>query len=138
MPKSQKLIKLKHSVYSLHYHLILVAKYRHKAINQNILNIIDKHSRGVTKAWGGTLLEFNGEKDHGHILLSLPPTLNLTKFVNNIKSITSRVVRKTFPDHVSQYYWEPVFWSRSYCLVSCGGAPLSVIKQYIENQEDIV
>jgi putative transposase len=73
-------------------------------------------------------LEFNGEADHVHLLLSL--------FVNNLKTVTSRYIRKELGSELKQYYWnKPVFWSRSYCIISCGGAPLSVIKQYIEQQE---
>jgi len=56
-------------------------------------------------------------------------------FVNNIKTVSSRLIRKEFAEHLKKIYWKPVFWSRSYCILSCGGAPLSVLKQYIEQQQ---
>ena len=85
--------------------------------------------------WGGRLLEMNGEPDHVHLLIALPPNLDLSAFVNNLKTTTSRLVRKEFANHLASVYRKPLFWSRSYCIVSCGTAPLSIIKQYIEQQE---
>lgn len=85
--------------------------------------------------WGCELCEFNGERDHVHLLLSAPPTVQPSKLVNNLKTVSSRLIRKEFQEQLKKVYWKPVFWSRSYCIVSCGGAPLEIIKQYIENQE---
>ena len=86
------------------------------------------------EGWGGNLVEVNGEADHVHLLVSLPPTFDLSRFVNNLKTTTSRLLRKAFAVHVNRVHRKPVLWSRSYCILSCGGAPLSVIKQYIEQQ----
>ncbi len=82
----------------------------------------------------GKLIEVNGKTDYVHLLVSLPPNLDLSGFVNSLKTTTSRLLRKEFADHLQKVYWKPVFWSRSYCVISCGGAPLSIIKQYIEQQ----
>jgi putative transposase len=87
------------------------------------------------EGWGGKLLEVNGEPDHVHLLVSLPPNLDLSNFVNNLKTTSSRLLRKEFAEHLAPVYRKPVFWSRSYCIISCGGAPLSIIRQYIEQQE---
>jgi len=84
--------------------------------------------------WQCELLEFNGETDHIHLLLGLTPRVQPSAFVNNLKTVSSRLIRRDFSDHLKQFFYKPVFWSRTYCLISCGGAPLSVIKQYIENQ----
>jgi putative transposase len=84
--------------------------------------------------WRGKLVEFNGEPDHIHILRSLPPNLDLSRFVNNLKTTSSRLIRRDFHNHLARVYRKPVYWSRSYCIISCGGAPLSVLKQYIEQQ----
>jgi putative transposase len=90
----------------------------------------------TTEKWGGAVLEFNGEADHVHLLLELTPRTAPSAFVNNLKTVTSRLIRKEFGDHLQRYYWrKPVFWSRSYCIITVGGAPLSVLKQYIEQQE---
>lgn len=84
--------------------------------------------------WGGELLDFKGEADHVHILMSLPPNLDLSRFVNNVKTTSSRLVRREFGNQLRRVYRKPAFWSRAYCIISCGGAPLSVIKQYVEQQ----
>jgi putative transposase len=79
-------------------------------------------------------MEFNGEVDHVHLLIALPPNLDLSVFVNNLKTTSSRLIRKEFAAKMNRVYRKPVFWSRSYCIISCGGAPLSILKQYIEQQ----
>ena len=76
--------------------------------------------------WGGELIEFNGEADHVHVLAALPPNFDLSRFVNNVKTTSSRLIRRDFTR---------CFWSRSYCIITCGGAPLSVLKQYVEQQD---
>jgi putative transposase len=91
-------------------------------------------ARARCEGWGGTLMEVNGEPDHVHLLIALPPNLDLSRFVNNLKTTTSRLIRKEFAAEVNRVYRKPVFWSRSYCVISCGGAPLSVIKPYLEQQ----
>ena len=126
--------KLYHCVYALHYHLVLVTKYRRKCITAPMLDRFCEIATARCEGWGGKLIEMNGESDHVHLLISLPPNLDLSGFVNNLKTTTSRLLRKEFADHLKKVYWKPVFWSRSYCVISCGGAPLSIIKQYIEQQ----
>ena len=69
-----------------------------------------------------------------HLLLQLPPNLDLSVFVNNLKTTSSRLLRKEFAHKLNRVYRKPVLWSRSYCILSCGGAPLSILKQYIERQ----
>ena len=86
------------------------------------------------EAWGGRLLEFNGEADHIHLLLELPPTVVLADFVNALKTGTSRRLRNEFKEHLASVYKKPVLWSRSYCILTCGGAPLEIIQQYIQQQ----
>ena len=84
--------------------------------------------------WGGTLMECHGEADHMHLLIELPPTVLLSTFVNNVKTVSSRLLRKAYGPELARWYRQPVLWSRSYCVLSCGGAPLSVLRQYIEQQ----
>ncbi|PWC40146.1 IS200/IS605 family transposase [Azospirillum sp. TSO35-2] len=113
-----------HWAYALHDHLVLVTKHRR---------------RGLTAArcegWGGKLLGMNGEPDPFLLLIARLPNLDLPNVLNNLKTTTSRLVRKEFADHLASVYRKPVFWSRSSCIVSCGGVPLSIIKPYIEQQQ---
>lgn len=134
MPKTT-LKAQNHCVYNVKYHLVLVTKYRRKVINTEILNRLTKMADDRIAAWEGELVEINGEPDHLHILFELPPKYAVSDFVNALKTGTSRKIRNEFPEYLKSFYWKPVFWSRSYCVVTCGGAPLSVIKQYIENQD---
>ena len=128
---------LNHCVFNLNYHLIFVTKYRRQAINNQMLERLNEIFTATVEKWEGELIEFNGEADHVHLLLSLNPKVKLTSFVNNLKTVSSRLIRKEFVEELYRIYWKPVFWSRSYCALTCGGAPLSIIKQYIENQNTI-
>lgn len=96
------------------------------------LKSICEHTCGL---WDIQLLEFGGEADHVHLLLSMHPNVMPSRFVNNLKTVTSRLMRKEYKKHLSRYYWKPVLWTRAYCLISAGGAPLSILKKYIEDQE---
>ena len=127
---------LYHCVYNLNYHLVLVTKYRRKCITAAMLKRLKEHCTALVEKWECELLEFNGEPDPVHLLLSLNPTVAPSVFVNNLKTVTSRYIHKEFSTQLKQYYWnKPVFWSRSYYIISCGSAPVSVIKQSIEQQE---
>lgn len=83
---------------------------------------------------GTELLEVNGEADHIHLLISTPPQVCLANVINSLKSSTSRLVRKKYADHLASFYWKPYFWSRSYLILSSGGAPIEVIRRYIQEQ----
>lgn len=135
MAPKQELKTLYHCVYNLTYHLVLVTKYRRRCITAPMLKRLQAICSDLASKWECELLEFNGEPDHIHLLLALNPKVQPSVFVNNLKTVTSRLIRKAFAAEIAQVYWKPVFWSRSYCLLTCGGAPLSMIKQYIQQQE---
>ncbi len=126
---------LHHCVYALNYHLVLVTKHRRKCLTAPMLQDFDVQARERCEAWGGRLIEVNGEPDHVHLLIELPPTVALADFVNALKTGTSRRLRSKFSASLSLVYSKPVLWSRSYCVLSCGGAPLSIIQQYIQQQD---
>ena len=133
----QEINQLFHCVFALNVHLVLVTKYRKKCINQPMLDFLQITFTRLAKQWGCKLIEFNGEPDHVHMLLSLTPKVSPSTLVNNIKTVTSRLIRRDFSTELAKFYTKPVFWSRSYCILSCGGAPLSIIKQYIEQQAEV-
>ncbi|MGH8056052.1 MAG: IS200/IS605 family transposase [Candidatus Entotheonellia bacterium] len=135
MSTRQELKTLYHGVYNLQYHLVLVTKYRHKCITPPMLARLREILAATTAKWGGELIECNGEADHVHLLIAIRPDIKLSTFVNNLKTVSSRRIRKDFGRELSRWYRKPVFWSRSYCVISCGGAPLSVLRQYIEQQQ---
>ncbi len=135
--KCQDLKTLNHCIYNLQFHLVLVTKYRRKVITKTMLSRLEEIFTRLLRQWDCELVEFNGEADHVHLLISTNPKAQTSKLVNNLKTVTSRLIRKEFEQQVRRFYWKPVFWSRTYCLLSVGGAPLSVLKQYIENQAEI-
>ena len=133
--EKQALNTLYHSVYYINYHLVLVTKYRRRCITLEVAAYLEAQYKRLLETWGCELLECNGEPDHIHLLISANPKVQPSKMVNSLKTATSRLVRKEFTDHLGQFYWKPVFYSRNYCLVSCGGASLEIVKQYLEQQE---
>jgi putative transposase len=130
----QHLQALYHCVFSLQFHLVLVTKHRRKVISEEMKKRLGGIFLDTLRKWECELIEFNGEADHVHLLFSATPKVALSVLVNNLKTVSSRLIRKEFTQEVSKVYWKPVFWHRSYCLLTCGGAPLSVIKQYIQQQ----
>lgn len=129
--------KLHHCVFDIHAHLVLVTKYRRKVITSAMLRRLEVILRETCDKWGCQLDELGGEADHVHALLTLTPAAAPSRLVNNLKTVTSRLIRKELSGAVRRHYGsKPVFWSRSYCFVSCGGAPLEVIKAYLEQQEE--
>ena len=124
-----------HCVYKLTYHLVLVTKYRRKCFTNEMLNRLEEIVRKNCQDWEIDLLEFNGEADHIHLLLEMHPNIMPSKFINNIKTVSSRLIRKEFDAELKQYYWKPVLWTRAYCSLTTGGATIDVIREYIKNQE---
>ena len=123
-----------HCVYKLTFHLVLVTKYRRKCFTSAMLDRLKEIVTDLCQKWEVELLEFNGEADHVHLLLDMHPNIMPSKFINNLKTVTSRAIRKEFEAHLKPFYWKPVLWTRAYYIASSGGAPLEIIKQYIENQ----
>jgi putative transposase len=124
-----------HCVYDMKYHLVLVTKYRRPCFTDQILTRLEEICRKQCEQWEVELIEFGGENDHIHLLLSLNPTIQPSKLVNSLKTVSSRLIRKEFPKQLEKYYWKPVLWSRAYCLLTAGGAPIDILREYIENQD---
>jgi putative transposase len=125
----------RHCVFLMHVHLVFVAKYRKKLFTREILDFMEGVFRNVCKDFEAELKEFNGEGDHVHLFISYPPKIAISNLVNSLKGVSSRHVRtKKFPS-LHKHIWVEALWSGSYFAGSCGGAPLEVIKQYIEQQQ---
>jgi len=122
-----------HSVFLLNYHLVLVVKYRNKVFDKNISNRAKEIFEYIAQNHNITLLEWNHDIDHIHILFKAHPKTQLSKFINAYKSASSRLLKKEYPK-IKQKLWEDKFWSQSFCLITTGGAPIEVIKKYIESQ----
>ncbi|RBQ21412.1 IS200/IS605 family transposase [Spongiactinospora rosea] len=128
----------RHVVHVLHAHLVFVTKCRRGALTDPMLVRCEQIMREVCVGFEVELREFNGEDDHVHLLVHYPPKVALSKLVNSLKGVSARMLRKEFGTHVRKYLWGEHFWSGSYFAGSVGGAPLTVVKQYIEQQNQPV
>jgi len=133
MQKKSDIRPGRHCVFNLHVHLVFVTKYRRKVFTQDILVAMRGIFADVCRDFEAELVEFDGETDHVHLLVHYPPKVALSKLVNSLKGVSSRHLRRRFPE-LEKHYWRGKLWSPSYFAGSCGGAPLAVIRQYIEQQ----
>jgi len=122
-----------HSVFMLCYHLVFVVKYRRKVITDEISERLREIFEYIAISYNITLQEWNHDSDHVHILFRAHPNSFISKFINAYKSASSRLIKKEFPG-LRDSLWKEYFWSRSFCLLTAGGAPLEVLKRYIESQ----
>jgi putative transposase len=129
-----EIYKNRHAAFNLHVHLVFITKYRKKVLGELHHEYFSECAAEVCRRFNAELKECNGEAVHIHMLIQYPPTVQLSKLVNNLKSVTSRRMRGGFID-LRAAYSKPVLWSRSYFASPCGGAPLDIIKQYIQNQQ---
>ncbi|SFQ56836.1 putative transposase [Priestia endophytica DSM 13796] len=120
-------------MFSMYYHLVLVVKYRRKVINNTISDYAKEKFVSLGEKYNITLVEWNYDRDHIHILFKAHPNTELSKFINAYKSASSRLIKKDFPP-IRKRLWKEMFWSRSFCLLTTGGSPIEVVKKYIESQ----
>jgi REP-associated tyrosine transposase len=125
----------RHCVFVLHVHLVFITKYRHQVFAVKHLERMEEIMQAVCANFGAQLREFNGEPDHVHLLMNFPPTIAVSRLVNSLKGVSSRRLRQEFPDDLRRHYWwAKRLWSGSYFAGSVGAAPISVLRQYIEQQ----
>ena len=122
-----------HSVFKLHYHLIMCVKYRNKVITDDISLRLKNIFEYIAPNYNIVLEEWNHDIDHVHILFRGAPNTEISKFINAYKSASSRLIKKEFPQ-LRKSLWKEMFWSQSSCLISTGGATVDTIKQYIQSQ----
>ncbi|HLB53202.1 MAG TPA: IS200/IS605 family transposase [Chlamydiales bacterium] len=134
MLKSTDLRRGRTCVFVLHVHLVFVTKYRRHVFTRAILSDLLEIFQSVCKDFEAVLVEFDGEKDHVHLLVNYPPKVSVTRLVNSLKGVSSRMIRKKNTPTIRKYLWGNALWSPSYFASSCGGAPISIIRQYIEQQ----
>ncbi len=124
----------RHCVSNLHVHLVFVAKYRRRVFDGDAIERLRVIFGKVCVDFGAELMEMDGEHDHVHLLVAYPPKVAVSNLVNSLKGVSSRLLRKERPD-IQQHYWKDALWSPSYFASSCGGAPISIVRQYIEQQQ---
>lgn len=123
----------RHCVFNMHVHLVFVTKYRKKVFEpQHILELKNIFA-SVCEKFEATLEKCNGEEDHIHLLINYPPKIAVSSLVNSLKTVSSRMIHQKHPKLKHRYY-KNMLWTPSYFASSCGGAPLSIVKEYVESQ----
>ncbi|SFH71335.1 IS200/IS605 family transposase [Modicisalibacter xianhensis] len=124
----------RHCVFEMHVHLVFVTKCRGNVFNDAHLYSLETLFRQVCLDFEAELKEFTGDTDHVHLLINFPPKMAISKLVNSLKGVSSRRMKLLHPELVQPAYRKNALWSPSYFAGSVGGAPLSVVKHYIEQQ----
>ncbi|WP_449410666.1 IS200/IS605 family transposase [Methylobacterium komagatae] len=122
------------AAFELTYHLVLVTKWRRPALTSDMLSRFAEIAASTLGAWRCSLVESGGEADHVHLLFRSHPAMDLSKLVNNLKTVTSRLLRKEFPDDLAKFYWKPILWHGAYYVGSVGNASLDTVRRYVEEQ----
>ncbi len=135
MTKETDIRRGRHCVFLMHIHLVFVAKYRRKVFDQDAIEKLRSYFASVCADFDVELVEMDGEHDHVHRLINYPPKLAVSNLVNSLKGVSSRLLRRDRPDIAQRYYYKGVLWTPSYFASSCGGASISIIRQYIEQQQ---
>ena len=134
MEKEPDLRRGRYVVFNLHVHLVFVTKYRQKVFTKEILDDMQQIFESVCSDFEAQLVEFDGENDHVHLLVNYPPKVSISKLVNSLKGVSSRMIRKKNYPSIREKLRCGALWSPSYFAGSCGGAPITIIRQYIEQQ----
>ncbi|MGB4812513.1 MAG: IS200/IS605 family transposase [Methylophilaceae bacterium] len=125
----------RHCIFNIHVHLVFVTKYRREVFTKAILDELRPIFAKTCIDLEAELIEFDGEDDHVHLLVNYPPKLAISNLVNALKGVSSRMIRKAKFPSIQNKLWGGALWSPSYFAASCGGAPIAIIKQYIEQQQ---
>lgn len=125
----------RHCVFLLHVHLVFVTKYRREVFTKQILDHLREIFSSVCTDFEAELVEFDGEDDHVHLLVNHPPKVAVSALVNSLKGVSSRMIRKKNYPSIRKKLWGDALWSPSYFAGSCGGAPIEILRQYIEQQK---
>ncbi|HIK19143.1 MAG TPA: IS200/IS605 family transposase [Leptolyngbyaceae cyanobacterium M33_DOE_097] len=124
-----------HVVFRIHLHIVFITKYRRKVLTQSMIEAMKPVLERVLSVNQSFLAEFNGESDHVHLLIDLHPDNNISDLVASLKSASSRILRQQFKEEIDKVYWgKAKLWHDSKCIISCGGAPLEAVKEYIQSQ----
>ena len=124
-----------HSVFALTYHIVFVTKYRRPVITDEIGDFMKDHAAYLCGRFGGDLLSAETDRDHMHLLVSMPPDVAPSRLVTTLKTQLSKEVRAEYREHVRKYLWEDSsFWSSSYFIASTGTTALEKVREYIDSQ----
>ena len=119
----------------MHVHLVFVTKYRSRVFDGDSINRLRILFTSICTDFEAELVQMDGEDNHVHLLVKYPPKVAVSNLVNSLKGVSSRMLRKERPDLAARY-WKGALWSPSYFAASCGGAPINILKNYIQQQKN--
>ena len=128
--------KAHRAIYNLTAHVVFVVKYRKAVLTDSLLTELESIFSSILKARGGELLQFNGEKDHVHLLVSYKPSISVSNLIANLKATSSKMMWRNHADYLKTKYWNKrVLWTGSYFIASCGGVTIEQLRKYVEQQD---
>lgn len=125
----------RHSCYLLQYHLVLITKYRHPVIVNELEKYLKEYIYSYFKKQKCNIIELETNLDHVHILFECSPNIKLSEFINTFKSASSRIIRNNFKEELKPYYWKPYFWSNSYFIATVSEISTAILQKYIQDQK---
>ena len=134
MSKSQDISRGRHCVFAMHVHLVFVTKYRYRVFDGDSIKRLRSLFTRICTDFEAELVQMDGEDNHVHLLVKYPPKVAVSNLVNSLKGVSSRMLRQERPDLAARY-WKGALWSPSYFAASCGGAPIIILKDYINNKK---
>jgi len=134
MAREQQISRGRHCVFAMHVHLVFVTKYRYRVFDGRAIQTLRGIFSKICTDFESTLVDMDGEDNHVHLLVEYPPKVSVSSLVNSLKGVSSRMLRQERPD-LMRRYWKGILWSPSYFAASCGGAPINILKDYIEQQK---
>jgi putative transposase len=131
-----RLSKGAHSVHALQYHFVQCVKYRRDAlVEPDIVAFLKGKIHKISETFDVEVLNVQADTDHFHMLFKAKPTLRISRYINTLKTLTSREIKRNFPD-VKDVLRKDAFWSGSYFLATTGQVTLDMLNNYIENHEE--
>lgn len=125
----------RHAVYLLTYHVIFVTKYRKKVITDEMGDFMKNHAAYLCGRMECDMLSAETDRDHMHMLISMPPDVAPVKLINTLKTQLSKEVHLKYREHIEKYLWgDTPFWSASYFCATTGSVSMETVKNYIEEQ----
>lgn len=135
MDENNEVRQGRHCVFKMHVHLVFVTKYRRGVFTSEVIDELRGIFASICSDFEAKLVEFDGEHDHVHLLVEYPPKVSVSALVNSLKGVSSRMIRKKNYPSIQKKLWSGALWSPSYFAGSCGGAPIEIVRQYIEQQQ---
>ena len=127
--------KKAHSVFLLTYQIVFVTKYRRPVITDRIGDYMKEHASYLCGRFNGELLSAETDRDHMHLLVSMPPDIMPSRLIGTLKTQLSKEVRAAFKEDVQKYLWgDAPFWSDSYFIATTGTTSLEKVREYIDSQ----